>query len=246
MADAFHNPALGEHLHADDAADSLAGHTCLTNGAYNLAQRGFDPFVGIEYASINLDGVPFLSVFIIRVAQEFIFLDEMFEQPGGTRRTVSHAKQHGAGHGSGKFKCLSPFLIVPAPGGVDAGNCAFACAQVFLFRLGNALENFAPFQKLRFVTLTRFLFAIGVVRLVVDYEDIAPVSEDPLNYSVWVLLGASSHGTQDSGGNKAALFNDLFTNPVIALGLKRNGLPVLDHKIRLEFLKVFRRDRGEF
>src|SRR6266850_3353871 len=113
-------------------------------------------------------------------------------------------------------------------------------------RLGDAIENLAPFEKFRFVALTGLLFAVGVVRLVVNHEDITPVSKYPLNYGVWVLLGASPHSTQDGSRNEAAFFNNIFPNPVSALGFKRNGLPVLDHDIRMKFVQVFRRDSVEF
>src|SRR5580765_6290874 len=79
------------------------------------------------------------------------------------------------------------------------------------------------------------------MRLVVDEEDIAPVLEHPLNDGIWVLLGTAAHGAQDRGGDEPTFLNHFVPNPVVPLGLKRNGLPVLDHDVWLEFLKVFRR-----
>jgi hypothetical protein len=77
-----------------------------------------------------------------------------------------------------------------------------------------------------------------VVGFVIDDEDIPPIVEHPLDDGVRVLLGTAAHGAQDGGGNEAAFLHDVIADPVIPLGFEGDRLPVLDHDVRLELLKV--------
>src|SRR5260370_5202638 len=126
--------AFGGRLPAEAAGMFPPRHAFFSSGAHDFTQRRFAAFISVKNAGIDLDCVPFLAILVIWVAKEFVVLNEMLEKPCSPRRIVGYAKQNRTGRGAEKFKCLRPFLVVPAPGSVDAGNRAFARTQILLFR----------------------------------------------------------------------------------------------------------------
>ena len=65
---ALHVPALGEHVHADDAAHVLAGPPLRADRVDHLAQHSLVALVGVEHLRVDRDRHPARAVLVIGIA----------------------------------------------------------------------------------------------------------------------------------------------------------------------------------
>ena len=83
------------------------------------------------------------------------------------------------------------------------------------------------------------------MRLVVDDDEITPAAEHSADHSVRVLLRAAAHGAKHRGWDEPPLLDDLLGDPVVALSLEWDALPVADDDVRMELVVVLRRHHVE-
>jgi hypothetical protein len=115
----------------------------------------------------------------------------------------------------------------------------------YLRRLGYPFEDLAPLDVGGILPFACALFAIDVMGLVVDHDEIAPAAEHPADGGVRVLLRPAAHGPEHCSGNKPPFFGDILGDPVVALPLERNALPVTDNDVWVELVVVLGRHRFE-
>ena len=111
--------------------------------------------------------------------------------------------------------------------------------------LRDPLEDPAPLDVAGVLALLRALLAVDVVRLVVDHHEVAPAAEQPADRRIWVLLRAPAHRAQHRLRDEPPLLDDLLADPVVALRLERDALPVAHQHVRPELLAVLRRHHVE-
>jgi hypothetical protein len=113
--------------------------------------------------------------------------------------------------------------------------------------LADALEDLAPLDVLGVLALPAALRAVDVVRLVVDDHEVAPAAEQPPDRRVRVLPRAALHRAQHRLRDEAPLLERHLTlaDPVLALRLERDALPVAHEHVRVELAAVPGRDHLE-
>ena len=86
------------------------------------------------------------------------------------------------------------------------------------------------------------------MRLIVEHHEIAPPLQQAADGRVRVLASAPPHGTQDRLRHETAILDrrGALADPVVALRVERDGLPVPDQHVGLELVPVLRRDHLEF
>ena len=85
------------------------------------------------------------------------------------------------------------------------------------------------------------------MRLVVEHHEVAPPLQQAADGRVRVLARAAPHGAQHRLRHEAAVLNRrvALADPVVALRVKRDGLPVSDEHVGLELVPVLRRNHVE-